>query len=94
MRSSLGGRIRTPDSRFTKAAHTVLGRPQASLHRHRSNILGAIPDRFPTDIAVIEVSDEGLVLKEVAPGWTAEDVQALTEPQLLIAPGLKEMELM
>ena len=54
----------------------------------------ACVDLIITDIAVIEVSDEGLVLKEVAPGWTAEEVQALTEPQLLIAPGLKEMELM
>ena len=47
-----------------------------------------------TDIAVIEVTDEGLVLKEVAPGWSAEEVQALTEPKLIIAPDLKEIELM
>ena len=46
-----------------------------------------------TDIAVIEVTQEGLLLKEVAPGWTAENVQELTEPRLIIAPDLKEMEL-
>jgi 3-oxoacid CoA-transferase B subunit len=46
-----------------------------------------------TDIAVIEVAKEGLVLKEVAPGWTAEEVQTLTEAKLAIAPDLKEMEL-
>jgi len=46
-----------------------------------------------TDIAVITVSDKGLVLKETAPGWTAEAVQALTEPKLIIPPDLKEMEL-
>ena len=46
-----------------------------------------------TDIGVIEVTDKGLVLREVAPGWTAEDVQGLTEPRLIMAPDLKEMEL-
>jgi len=46
-----------------------------------------------TDIAVIEVTKEGLVLKEVAPGWNIEEVQALTEPHLLAAEALKEIEL-
>ncbi len=46
-----------------------------------------------TDIAVIQITPEGLVLKETAPGWTAEDIQACTEPKLKIAPDLKEIEL-
>jgi len=46
-----------------------------------------------TDIAVIEVTNEGLVLKEVVPGWTAEEVQTLTEPKLIVSPDLKEVEL-
>ncbi|MBE0480820.1 MAG: succinyl-CoA--3-ketoacid-CoA transferase [Dehalococcoidia bacterium] len=46
-----------------------------------------------TDLAVIEVTSQGLLLQEVAPGWTAEEVQALTEPRLIIAPDLKEVEL-
>jgi len=46
-----------------------------------------------TDIAVIEVCQERLVLKEVAPGWTVDEVQYLTEPILNIAPDLKEIEL-
>lgn len=46
-----------------------------------------------TDIAVIEVTPEGLVLKEVAPGWTAEEVQELTEPELIISPDLRDIEL-
>jgi 3-oxoacid CoA-transferase subunit B len=50
-------------------------------------------DLIVTDIAVIEVTPKGLVLKEVAPGWTAKEIQALTEPKLKIAPDLKEMEL-
>jgi 3-oxoacid CoA-transferase subunit B len=46
-----------------------------------------------TDIAVIEVTPDGLVLKETAPGWTAEEVQALTEPELLVSPDLQGIEL-
>ena len=46
-----------------------------------------------TDIAVIEVTKQGLVLREVAPAWTAEEVQALTEPNLIIGEDLKEIEL-
>jgi acyl CoA:acetate/3-ketoacid CoA transferase beta subunit len=43
---------------------------------------------------VIDVTDKGLVLKEVAPGWTIEEVQELTEPKLIIASDVKEVELM
>jgi len=46
-----------------------------------------------TDVAVIEVTEEGLVLKEIAPGWSAEDVQEITEPRLIVAADLKEIEL-
>ncbi|MSP62776.1 MAG: CoA transferase subunit B [Myxococcales bacterium] len=37
-----------------------------------------------TDLAVIEVAPEGLVLREVAPGVTPEEVQSLTEPTLVM----------
>ncbi len=46
-----------------------------------------------TDIAVIDVTKQGLVLREVAPAWTAEEVQALTEAKLIVGEGLKEIEL-
>ena len=45
-----------------------------------------------TDLAVIEVTPDGLLLKEVASGLTAEDVQSVTEPKLIIARDLKEIE--
>jgi 3-oxoacid CoA-transferase B subunit len=35
-----------------------------------------------TDLAVIDVTPDGLMLREVAPGFTPEDVQRLTEPKL------------
>ncbi len=46
-----------------------------------------------TDIAVIRIDKRGMVLCEVAPGWTAEEVQALTEPKLVIDPDLTEIAL-
>ncbi|MBI4311126.1 MAG: 3-oxoacid CoA-transferase subunit B [Chloroflexi bacterium] len=46
-----------------------------------------------TDVAVVEVTSAGLKLREVAPGWTPEAVQEVTEPRLLIAPDLREITL-
>lgn len=46
-----------------------------------------------TDLAVIEVTNAGLVLKETAPGWAVPEVQALTEAKLVPATDLKEIEL-
>ena len=46
-----------------------------------------------TDLAVLQPTPEGLVLKEVAPGWSAAEVQELTDARLIIAPDLKEYEL-
>ena len=40
-----------------------------------------------TDLAVIDVMPEGLVLREVAPGWTEEEVQSYTEAKLHRQPG-------
>lgn len=45
-----------------------------------------------TDLAVIEVTPEGLLLKEFYPAVTPEDIQSVTEPKLIIGPDLKEME--
>ncbi len=45
-----------------------------------------------TDLAVIEVTPKGLVLQEVAAGLTAEDIQSVTEPKLIISPDLMEMQ--
>jgi 3-oxoacid CoA-transferase subunit B len=42
--------------------------------------------RIITDRAVLDVTPEGLVLVEVAPGYTAGDIRACTEPPLLLAP--------
>lgn len=46
-----------------------------------------------TDIAVMRPTAEGLVLQEVAPGWTPEEVQQVTQARLIIPADLKEYEL-
>ena len=46
-----------------------------------------------TDVAVIEVTRQGLLLKEHCPGWTVKDIQDITEPKLLLSEDLKEMTL-
>jgi 3-oxoacid CoA-transferase subunit B len=50
-----------------------------------------VVDLIVTDMAVIEVTPEGLLLREVAAGVTPEDVQKLTEPRLRLAPSLSAM---
>ncbi|MGA2900405.1 MAG: CoA transferase subunit B [Candidatus Acidiferrales bacterium] len=44
-----------------------------------------------TELGVIEVAPGGLVLRELAPGVSAEAVQKATEPKLQLAPDMKVM---
>jgi 3-oxoacid CoA-transferase subunit B len=46
-----------------------------------------------TDRAWIDVTSDGLVLRELAPGETFESVQELTEPRLVVAPDVRPMQL-
>jgi 3-oxoacid CoA-transferase subunit B len=43
-----------------------------------------VVDFIVTELAVIEVTPHGLLLRELAPGTTVEDVQTLTEPKLML----------
>jgi 3-oxoacid CoA-transferase subunit B len=49
--------------------------------------------RIITELATIDVSEGGLVLREVAPGTSARDVQEKTEPTLKVASDLATMKL-
>ncbi|BAH45932.1 MULTISPECIES: CoA transferase subunit B [Brevibacillus] len=52
-----------------------------------------VVNRIITDRAVMDVTPDGLVLVEVAEGYTVEDIQACTQPTLLISPELKTIGL-
>lgn len=45
-----------------------------------------------TEMAYLRVTQSGLVLEEIAPGLTPDDVQQATEAPLVISPELKTME--
>ena len=49
--------------------------------------------RIITDIAVIDVTSDGLELVEYAPGWSLESIQELTEAHLTASVELEEMTL-
>jgi len=52
-----------------------------------------VVDLIITDMAVIEVTDKGLLLKEVAPGVTVDQVKAATNAELQVAPDVHEYEI-
>ncbi len=51
-----------------------------------------VVDTIVTELAYIRVTAAGLVLEEIAPGLSADDVQRATEAPLILSPGLKSME--
>ena len=48
-------------------------------------------DHIVTELCVIDVTKEGLLLRELAPGHTREEVRAKTEAELSLAEDLREM---
>ena len=46
-----------------------------------------------TNLAVVDVTRDGFLLRELAPGYTAEEVQALSEATLKVSPNLREVNL-
>jgi 3-oxoadipate CoA-transferase beta subunit len=52
----------------------------------------ACVDTIVTDLAVIDVKPEGLILREIAPGWSIEELQKLTGAPLMSAGRVREIE--
>ncbi len=51
-----------------------------------------VVQQIVTELAVIAITAEGLLLEELAPGLTVADVQKVTEPRLMVADVLQLME--
>lgn len=48
-------------------------------------------DRVVTDMAVLDLTKEGFLLRELAPGLTVDDVKSASEAPLRVDPGVREM---
>ncbi|OEE66539.1 succinyl-CoA--3-ketoacid-CoA transferase [Enterovibrio norvegicus FF-33] len=73
--------------------HSVKGQPkllkQCSLPLTAANQVNLIV----TEMGVFEINERGMVLTELAPEFTIDDVQAATEATLLVSPNLTPMQL-
>jgi 3-oxoacid CoA-transferase subunit B len=51
-----------------------------------------VVDTIVTEMAYIRVTKDGLLLEEIAPGLTVEDVRRATEAKLIVSPTLKVLQ--
>jgi 3-oxoacid CoA-transferase subunit B len=52
-----------------------------------------VVNRIITDLCVMDVTEGGLVLRELAPSVTEEEVRAKTEARFSVDPALKDLSL-
>ena len=73
--------------------HTAKGKPKI-LNNCSLPLTGKrVVNRIITEVAVIDVDpSQGLILKEIAPGVTVEDVKSMTEAPLTVDPDLKTIQ--
>jgi len=73
--------------------HTVKGKPKILKKCVYPLTAINVVDMIVTEMGVINVTEKGLELIEIAPGYTVEQVQAATEATLIVSPNLVTMEL-
>lgn len=73
--------------------HTAKGKPKIFKECTVPLTAVGVVDLIVTEMGVIEVTDKGLVLTEIGPNVTVEDVKAATEADIIISDNLKKMDL-
>jgi 3-oxoacid CoA-transferase subunit B len=72
---------------FVAMEHATRDRKPKILKRCTLPLTGVeVVDHIVTELAYIEVTPEGLLLRELAPDTTMQEVQSVTEPKLLMPP--------
>jgi len=72
---------------FVAMEHATKDRQPKILKKCTLPLTGVeVVDHIVTELAFIEITPEGLVLRELAPDTTLEEVQSLTGPKLLLPP--------
>jgi acetate CoA/acetoacetate CoA-transferase beta subunit len=69
--------------------HTQKGKPKILKECTLPYTAVGVVDLIITEMGVMEVTPEGIVLKELNAGFTAEQVKEATEAKLIVAPDLK-----
>ena len=71
--------------------HTAKGNPKILKECRLPLTAAGQVNMIITEMGVMDITPEGIVLKEINPEFTVEQVQAATEAKLIIAPDLKPM---
>lgn len=71
--------------------HTAKGAPKILKQCRLPYTAVNCVDKIITEMAVIEVTKDGLLLTEYNPEYTVEQIQAATEADLIVSPNLKPM---
>lgn len=73
--------------------HTIKGKPKILKECNLPLTAKGEVDLIVTEMAVIKVTDRGLLLKEYNPDFTVDEIIETTEADLIISEDLKEMEI-
>lgn len=71
--------------------HTNKGKPKILKECTLPYTAVSVVDMIITEMGVMEVTREGIVLTELHPDYTVEQIQEATECRLIISPDLKQM---
>jgi acetate CoA/acetoacetate CoA-transferase beta subunit len=72
--------------------HAVKGTPKIMKKCDYPLTAVGVVKKIITEMGVMDITKDGIVLTEIAPGLTVEEVQAVTDAKLIIPDGLKVME--